>query len=110
MESAESSTISPQDDPNEGLGDDFNDRLTEDDEPDNENRPENTFAVEDGDGKNTVYIYYRQQGSGTRVFQISYCVENVVKLYSDVGEFFWNLIGEDRHFRHWHAHRHADSA
>ena len=32
--SAESSTISPQDDPNEGLGDDFNDSLTEDDEPD----------------------------------------------------------------------------
>lgn len=64
------------------------------DEPDNENRPENTFAVEDGDGKNTVYIYFRQQGSGTRVFQISYWVENAVKLYSDVGEFFWNLTGE----------------
>ena len=64
------------------------------DEPDNENRPENTFAVEDGDGENTVYIYYRWQGSGTRVFQISYCVENAVKLYSDVGDFFWNLTGE----------------
>ena len=34
MESAESSTISPKDDPNEGLGDDFNDSLTGDDEPD----------------------------------------------------------------------------
>ena len=64
------------------------------DEPDNENRPENTFAVEDTDGGNTVYIYFRQQGSGTRVFQISYWVENAVKLYSDVGEFFWNLTGE----------------
>ncbi len=64
------------------------------DEPDNENRPENTFAVEEGDGKNTVYIYFRQQGSGTRVFQICYWVENAVKLYSDVGEFFWNLTGE----------------
>lgn len=41
-----------------------------------------------------VYIYFRQLGSGTRVFQISYCVENAVKLYSDVGEFFWNLTGE----------------
>ncbi|MGN1307636.1 MAG: DUF2207 family protein [Faecousia sp.] len=64
------------------------------DEPDNENRPENTFAVEDNDGGNTVYIYFRQQGSGTRVFRISYRVENAVKLYSDVGEFFWNLTGE----------------
>lgn len=64
------------------------------DEPDNENRPENTFAVEDNDEGNTVYIYFRQQGSGTRVFQISYCVENAVKLYSDVGEFFWNLTAE----------------
>ncbi|MGM9562600.1 MAG: DUF2207 family protein, partial [Faecousia sp.] len=64
------------------------------DEPDNENRPENTFAVEGNDGGNTVYIYFRQQGSGTRVFQISYWVENAVKLYSDVGEFFWNLTGE----------------
>ena len=50
--------------------------------------------MEDGEGKNTVYIYFRQQGSGTRVFQISYLVENAVKLYSDVGEFFWNLTGE----------------
>lgn len=64
------------------------------DEPDNEKRPENTFGVEDNDGGNTVYIYFRQQGSGTRVFQISYWVENAVKLYSDVGEFFWNLTGE----------------
>ena len=63
-------------------------------EPDNENRPENTFAVEDGDGENTVYIYYRQQSSGTRIFQISYRVENAVKLYADVGEFFWNLTAE----------------
>ena len=65
------------------------------DAPDNDNRPENTFAVEDGDGKNTVSIYFRQKGSGTRVFQISYRVENAVKLYSDVGEFFWNLTGEN---------------
>lgn len=64
------------------------------DEPDNENRPENTFAVEDNDEGNTVYIYFRQSGRGTRVFQISYCVENAVKLYSDVGEFFWNLTGK----------------
>lgn len=64
------------------------------DEPDNENRPENTFAVEDNEGENTVSIYFRQQGSGTRTFRISYCVENAVKLYSDVGEFSWNLTGE----------------
>ncbi|MGN0693056.1 MAG: hypothetical protein ACI4K7_11960 [Oscillospiraceae bacterium] len=41
------------------------------DGPDNDNRPENTFAVEDVDGGNTVYIYFRQQSSGTRLFQIS---------------------------------------
>ena len=35
------------------------------DEPDNENRPENTFAVEDNDEGNTVYIYFRQSGSGS---------------------------------------------
>ncbi|MGM9680050.1 MAG: DUF2207 family protein, partial [Eubacteriales bacterium] len=64
------------------------------DEPDNENRPENTFAVEDTDEGNTVYIYFRQQGSGTRIFKISYRVENAVKIYSDVGEFFWNLTGK----------------
>ncbi|MGN0609070.1 MAG: DUF2207 family protein [Oscillospiraceae bacterium] len=64
------------------------------DEPDNENRPENTFAVEDTDEGNTVYIYFRQQSSGTRTFQISYWVENAVKLYSDVGEFFWNLTAK----------------
>ncbi len=52
-------------------------------EPDNENRPENCFAVEDGEGENTVYIYFRQQGSGTRVFRISYRLENAVKLYKD---------------------------
>ena len=68
--------------------------LSQLDEPDNENRPENSFAVEDGDGENTIHIYFRQQGSGTRIFQISYRVENSVKLYSDVGEFFWNLTGE----------------
>jgi len=65
------------------------------DEPDDDNRPENTFAVEDGDGQNTVSVYFRQQGSGTRVFQISYLVENAVKLYSDVGDFFWNLTGDN---------------
>lgn len=64
------------------------------DAPDHDNRPENTFAVETGDGKNTVYVYFRQQGSGTRVFQIGYRVENAVKLYSDVGEFSWNLTGD----------------
>ena len=64
------------------------------DEPDNDNRPENTFALEESDGKNTVHIYFRQQNSGTRVFRVSYLVENAVKLYSDVGEFFWNLTGE----------------
>ena len=68
--------------------------LTQLDAPDNENRPENSFAVEDGEGENTIYIYFRQQGSGTRIFQIGYRVENAVKLYSDVGEFFWNLTGE----------------
>ena len=62
--------------------------LTQLDAPDNENRPENSFAVEDGEGENTIYIYFRQQGSGTRSFQISYRLENAVKLYSDVGEFF----------------------
>ena len=35
--------------------------------------------MEDGDGQNTVSVYFRQQGSGTRVFQISYLVENAVK-------------------------------
>ncbi len=63
------------------------------DTPDNEERPENTFAVEDGDGQNTVFIYHRSSNT-TRIFEISYRVENAVKLYSDVGEFFWNLTGE----------------
>ncbi len=61
--------------------------------PDNENRPEGTFAVEEGDGENTLYIYHRSE-STTRTFQITYRVENAVKLYSDVGEFHWNLTGE----------------
>ena len=65
------------------------------DEPDNETRPENTFAVEVNEGENTVSTYFRQRGSGTRTFRISYYVENAVKLYSDVGEFFWNLTGEN---------------
>lgn len=65
------------------------------DEPDNENRPENTFAVENSDAENTVCIYFRQQGSGIRTFQIRYRVENAVKLYSDVAEFSWNLTGEN---------------
>lgn len=65
------------------------------DKPDNENRPENTFAVEKTDEGNSVNIYIRQEGSGTRVFRISYRMENAVKLYSDVGEFFWNLTGEN---------------
>lgn len=68
--------------------------VTQLDEPDNEYRPENTFAVEESDGGNTVNIYFRQQGDGTRVIQICYWVENAVKLYDDVGEFFWNLTGE----------------
>ena len=63
------------------------------DAPDHENRPENTFAVEEGDGGSTVYVYFRQQGGGTRVFRIGYRVENAVKLYGDVGEFSWNLSG-----------------
>lgn len=65
------------------------------DEPDNDKRPENTFAVESGDGENNIYIYYRQKGSGTRVFEISYWVENAVKLYSDVAEFSWNLTSKN---------------
>ena len=69
--------------------------LSQLDKPDNENRPENTFAVEGSAEGNTVYIYFRQQDSGTRIFQISYRVENAVKLYSDVGEFFWNLTAEN---------------
>ena len=68
--------------------------LSQLDAPDNENRPENSFAVEEGEAENTVYIYYRQQGDGVRVFRISYRIENAVKLYSDVGEFSWNLTGE----------------
>ncbi|MGN0746686.1 MAG: DUF2207 family protein [Aristaeellaceae bacterium] len=63
-------------------------------QPDNDNRPTNTFAVEDREGGNTVYIYFRQQGDGIRVVRISYRVENAVKLYDDVGEFFWNLTSE----------------
>ena len=63
------------------------------DAPDHENRPENTFAVEEGDGESTVYVYFRQQGGGARVFEISYRVENAVKLHDDVGEFSWNLTG-----------------
>ena len=63
-------------------------------EPDNDNRPTNTFAVEDRDGGNTVYIYFRQQGDGQRTVRISYRLENAVKRYDDVGEFFWNLTGE----------------
>ncbi len=62
--------------------------------PDNEERPDHTFAVENGDGKNTVYIYHRSTDV-TRRFQISYRVENAVKRYSDVGEFFWNLTGKN---------------
>ena len=50
------------------------------DAPDHENRPENTFAVEEGDGGSTVYVYFRQQGGGTRVFRIGYRVENAVTL------------------------------
>ena len=69
--------------------------VTQLDEPDNDNRPENTFAVENGDGRNTVYIYIPRQSNSTRVFKISYRLENAVKLYSDVGEFFWNLTGEN---------------
>ena len=68
--------------------------LTRLEEPDNDNRPENCFAVEENDGGNTVHIYFRQQGSGNHTFQIHYLVENAVKLHSDVGEFFWNLTGE----------------
>ena len=52
------------------------------DEPNDDNRPENTFAVEDGDGQNTVSVYFRQQGSGTRVFQIrNYLIRSVLTLY-----------------------------
>ena len=69
--------------------------LSQLDEPDNDNRPENTFAVENGDGENNIYIYYRQKDSGTRVFEISYRVENAVKLYSDVAEFSWNLTSKN---------------
>ncbi|MGN0666613.1 MAG: DUF2207 domain-containing protein [Huintestinicola sp.] len=39
-------------------------------------------------------MYFRQQGSGTCVFQISCRMENAVKLYSDVGGFFWDLTAE----------------
>lgn len=69
--------------------------LSQLDKPDNDNRPENTFAVENGDGENNIYIYYRQKDSGTRVFQVSYRVENAVKLYSDVAEFSWNLTSKN---------------
>ncbi len=62
--------------------------------PDNDNRPNKTFAVEDAEGENTVYIYHRSN-SVSRTFQISYRVENAVKLYDDVGEFHWNLTGEN---------------
>ena len=62
--------------------------------PDNDNRPTNTFAVEDRDGGNTVYIYFRQQGDGRHTFRLSYRLNSAVKLYDDVGEFSWNLTGE----------------
>ncbi len=61
--------------------------------PDNDLRPENTFAVEDGDGENTVYIYHRSEAV-TRTFQISYRVENAVKRYADAADFHWNLTAE----------------
>lgn len=69
--------------------------LSQLDEPDHDNRPENTFAVENGNGENNIYIYYRQKDSGTRVFQVSYRIENAVKLYSDVAEFSWNLTSKN---------------
>ncbi len=63
-------------------------------EPDDENRPENTFAVVEEEGGCTLYTYYRATGGTTLLFEIGYRVENAIKLYSDVGEFFWNLTGE----------------
>ena len=57
-------------------------------EPDNDNRPTNTFAMEDRDGGNAVYICFRQQGDGQRTVRLSYRLENAVKLYDDMGEFF----------------------
>ena len=63
-------------------------------EPDNDSRPTNTFAVEEREGGNTVHIYFRQQGDGRCTFRISYRLENAVKRYDDVGEFFWNLTGD----------------
>ncbi len=63
------------------------------DEPDDNFRPENTFAVENYSGGNTVYIYH-SSNDVDRTFKISYKVANAVKLYSDVADFFWNLTGE----------------
>ena len=56
--------------------------------PNNDNRPTNTFAMEDRDGGNAVYICFRQQGDGQRTVHLSYRLENAVKLYDDMGEFF----------------------
>ncbi len=59
-----------------------------------DDRPVNTFAVENGDGNNTVYIYHSSRET-TRTFVIRYRVENAVKLFQDVADFHWNLTGQE---------------
>lgn len=63
-------------------------------EPDNDNRPENTYAVEWLDAGCILTIYHRTRRD-SRTFEIQYEVENVITLYDDIGEFVWDLTSAE---------------
>ena len=64
------------------------------DRPDNDERPDGSFAIEYNDAGAVVTMYHRSKNL-RRTFSISYHVENAVNLYDDAAEFFWNLTSSN---------------
>jgi uncharacterized membrane protein len=59
-----------------------------------DSRPDYSFAIEDTDSENIIHMYHDSFDT-ERIFTISYTVENAVKVYDDIGDFVWDLTGEN---------------
>ena len=59
-----------------------------------ENRPANSFAIEESAQEYAIYIYYSSVYT-ERTFTISYTIENAVRIYDDVADFVLDLTGDN---------------
>lgn len=58
------------------------------------NKPEKCYAVDYSDDELNLEIYYRANNE-SKIFHMSYVLNNAVNLHNDIAEFYWKVIGDE---------------